>query len=140
MSPANPLPRHSTHQAQLTPARTGPHSPSAQQARPVNAESFYPVRPFLCTMLPLSAPSSLQPLLTRAHAHRESRSHCLPTFPSSLLSPARTRCPSLASFRPLLVSLALSRHHQSSPENRAHRAGHSELQTPRRAFPSTVPR
>jgi hypothetical protein len=63
-----------------------------------------------------------------------------PTFPNSLLSPARTRSLTPASFHPLPSSLALSRRRPSLPVIRTRRADHLELQTPCPASPSTVPR
>jgi hypothetical protein len=123
----------------VSPSRK-PLSPSSQRAPPVSA-----VTRSLCSLslsLRRGTPCLLrpprEPPLTRAHARREPWPHRLPTSPSSLLSPARTRSPSPASFCPLLPSLTLS--HQSSPEKDTRHAGHPEHETPRQVSPSVVPR
>jgi hypothetical protein len=78
----------------------------------------------LCRGPAMLAPPSLQPSLTHAHTHREVRSCCQPTCPSSFLSPACTRSLPPATFRPHSPSLALCHRRQSSPVTNARRAGY----------------
>jgi hypothetical protein len=98
-----------------------------------------PLSPSLRRGTPCQLHPLREPPVTSVHTRREPWPRCLPTPPSSLLSPARTRSSSPASFHPLLPSLALSRCRQSSPEENARRAGRPEHQTPCRASPSVVP-
>jgi hypothetical protein len=75
-----------------------------------------------------------------AHARRELRSHRLPTRSNSLLSTARTRFLSPASFHPRSLSLVLYHGHQRPPDTRARCAGHPNRQEPRPVYLSTISR
>jgi hypothetical protein len=81
-----------------------------------------------------------EPSWTSAHAPWDPRPRCLPTHPSCLLSSARTRTRSPASFHASSPSLVLSSRRSASPEFRARRAGHPTRQKLRQATPSFAPR
>jgi hypothetical protein len=121
-----------------------PHSLCPVAPAHQHRETFTPLSLSLSLFASRASPvSSVFPAIAanpRVHARRGVSPRRLPTRPSSCLSPARTRSPSPALFRPRSPSLALCRRCQSPLEICARRASRPSRSEPCQAFPSIVPR